>query len=395
MTANGQQTEPDPKQIEEVKAEAEIGDAKAQYDLGLCYARGQGVAKDEVEAVKWFRKAAEQNVAKAQAALGFSYADGTGVAKDEVEAVKWFRRAAEQNVAEAQYMLASCYYKGQGVARDQVESVKWARKAAEQNVAEAQATLGFNYATGQGVAKNYVQAYAWFLLAAGQGHVDAKNNMTILKDKMTPEQIAEGQKLARDFKPSSVSVEPPAAIPAVRSGTASAVEKSPFAPNQITDTFGLTIDTPIPASSISASTNYVRHLATPDLKPVKTQRIGSFGSPRFKHPIDKYDVRDSDDRFIYQIFVYAYSQDTTRAPQGLVYHDPFGEFLKTKEGQKAAADLRKAVMANPQARAQLEKVRQLQQLVTGHDPARKGSGCFAVILAAALFTGFIALLIIR
>jgi len=268
--------------------------------------------------------------------LGFSYADGTGVAKDEVEAVKWFRRAAEQNVA------------------------------------EAQATLGFNYATGQGVAKNYVQAYAWFFLAAGQGHVDAKNNMTILKDKMTPEQIAEGQKLARDFKPSSVSVEPPAAIPAVRSGTALAVEKSPFAPNQITDTFGLTIDTPIPASSISASTNYVRHLATPDLKPVKTQRIGSFGSPCFKHPIDKYDVRDSDDRFIYQIFVYAYSQDTTRAPQGLV-------LLRS-------------------TRAELERVnqiQQLQQLVTVHDPAQKGSGCFAVILTAALFTGFIALPIIR
>jgi hypothetical protein len=212
-----------------------------------------------------------------------------------------------------------------------------------------------------------------------------------------------GDLLKDDVLARSTSAEPPAAIPAVRSGIAPAVEKSPFAPNQITDTFGLTIDTPIPASSVPASTNYVRHLSTPDLKRVKTQRIGSFDSPRFKHPIDKYDVWDSEDRFIYQIFVYAYSQDTTRAPQGLVYHDPVGDFLKTKEGQKAAADLRKALMADPKARAQLEKaqeharvLKQLHQfVVTGGVPAQKGSGCFAVILAAALFTGLIAFLIIR
>lgn len=100
---------------------------------------------------------------------------------------------------------------------------------------------------------------------------------------------------------------------------------------------------------MAASTNYV------DFKPVKTRRIGSFGSPRFKHPIDKYDVRDSEDRFIYQIFVYAYSEDTTRAPQGLVYHDPVGDFLKTKEGQKAAADLRKALWQTRKSERSLKR----------------------------------------
>src|SRR5437773_3728986 len=136
----GQQTEPDRKQVEEVKAKAETGDAKAEYDLGLCYANGNNVAKDEVEAVKWFRKAAEQNYAKAQATLGFCYYDGQGVTKDEVEAVKWFRKAAEQNIAVAQGMLAACYDKGTGVTKDQVEAAKWSRKAAEQNDDVAQAS---------------------------------------------------------------------------------------------------------------------------------------------------------------------------------------------------------------------------------------------------------------
>jgi len=100
------------------------------------------VAKDDAEAVKWFRKAAEQNDARAQAALGVRYAKGQGVAKNKAEAVKWYRKAAEQNVADAQYNLGVCYANGQGVTEDDAEAVKWFRKAAEQNLADAQYNLG-------------------------------------------------------------------------------------------------------------------------------------------------------------------------------------------------------------------------------------------------------------
>ncbi|HQE88803.1 MAG TPA: tetratricopeptide repeat protein, partial [Verrucomicrobiota bacterium] len=68
--------------------------AKAQFNLGICYANGRGVAQDKAEAVKWFRKAAAQNLAEAQFYLGVYYANGLGVAQDEAEAVKWFRKAA-------------------------------------------------------------------------------------------------------------------------------------------------------------------------------------------------------------------------------------------------------------------------------------------------------------
>ena len=60
------------------------------------YDNGQGVAKDEVEAVKWFRKAADQGEADAQNNLGNMYANGQGVAKDEVEAYKWWLLAGAQ-----------------------------------------------------------------------------------------------------------------------------------------------------------------------------------------------------------------------------------------------------------------------------------------------------------
>ena len=175
--------------------------APAQLNLGACYHAGKGVTKDEVEAVKWFRKAAEQNDTMAQYNLGICYDKGYGVEKDEAGAVKWWRKAAEQNYAEAQFNLGNCYHKSEGVPKDDVEAMKWWRKAAEQNLAEAQYNLGLCYYDGEGVPKDYVEAYKWFLLAAAQGDESAKKNMTISENRLTREQIAEGQRLARNFKP--------------------------------------------------------------------------------------------------------------------------------------------------------------------------------------------------
>ena len=70
----------------------------AQTNLGLMYDLGEGVAQDDAEAVKWYRKAAEQDSAEAQNNLGTMYVQGQGVAQDEVEAVKWYRKAAEQGI---------------------------------------------------------------------------------------------------------------------------------------------------------------------------------------------------------------------------------------------------------------------------------------------------------
>eukprot|EP01052_Picozoa_sp_SAG31_P015483 SAG31_NODE_996_length_10492_cov_4.648802_7_plen_238_part_00 len=105
---------------------------QAQSDLGVCYADDDGVAKDEAEAVRWFRKAAEQGHSDAQAMLGLCYDNGSGVAKDEAEAVRWYRKAAEQGDSDAQYSLGVCYDNGSGVAKDEAEAVRWYRKAAEQ-----------------------------------------------------------------------------------------------------------------------------------------------------------------------------------------------------------------------------------------------------------------------
>jgi TPR repeat protein len=74
--------------------QADSGDAKAEHFLGVAYATGQGVAKNEAEAVRWFRKAAEQGYADAQYAIGLMYGTGNGVPKDESESYFWLNLGA-------------------------------------------------------------------------------------------------------------------------------------------------------------------------------------------------------------------------------------------------------------------------------------------------------------
>ena len=84
----------DPDTITEIRLQAEQGDASAQYNLGVSYANGEGVLKDEAEAVRWYRLSADQGNAFAQYNLGVRYAFGRGVPQDEAEAVRWYRLSA-------------------------------------------------------------------------------------------------------------------------------------------------------------------------------------------------------------------------------------------------------------------------------------------------------------
>jgi len=73
---------------------AEQGDAQVQCDIGDSYYNGVGVEKNEVEAVKWYRKSAEQGNAKAQLRLAFRYLSGEGVPKNVSEAYAYFNLAS-------------------------------------------------------------------------------------------------------------------------------------------------------------------------------------------------------------------------------------------------------------------------------------------------------------
>lgn len=118
---------------DECRQAAERGDPSAQNNLGLCYLNGDGVGKDQNEAVKWFRIAAEQGDAEGQYMLGACYANGIGVIENKAEATKWWLKSAEKGNAKSQYVLWICYATGTGVTKDKVEAVKWYRKVMENN----------------------------------------------------------------------------------------------------------------------------------------------------------------------------------------------------------------------------------------------------------------------
>ena len=180
------------------------GEDRAQNRLGNMYAEGRGVEQDYSKAVRWYRLAAEQGYASAQFNLGLMYSKGEGVSQDYGEAVKWYRLVAEQGYASAQFNLGLMYDKGEGVPQDYGEAVKWYRLAADQGNASAQINLGLMHAKGEGVPQNYIQAHMWLNLAGARGDEEARKARDIVKDKMTPEQIAEAQRLASVWKPGMV-----------------------------------------------------------------------------------------------------------------------------------------------------------------------------------------------
>jgi hypothetical protein len=172
----------------------------AQCALGLLYEVGWGVPDDYEQAAAWYRKAAEQGDASAQFRLGALYEVGWGVPQDFGQAAAWWRKAAEQGLDVAQVQLGALYEGGWGVPQDFGQAAAWYRKAAEQGNAWAQFLLGWLYHNGRGVPQDFVLAYLWASLAASQKSEYAVERDRIAQ-KMTPQQIAEAQRLAREWKP--------------------------------------------------------------------------------------------------------------------------------------------------------------------------------------------------
>ena len=163
-----------------------------------------------MEALKWFRQAGDNKDPFAQWPagrvanffIGGMYENGEGVPRDYDEAVKRYRLSADQGFADAQYRLGVMYVNGRGVPKDYLEAARLYRLAADQGNGSGQMGLGASYAEGKGVPKDYVQAYFWFTLAAvNAGNPVVAKMRDWVEKNLTPEQVAEAQRLAREWKP--------------------------------------------------------------------------------------------------------------------------------------------------------------------------------------------------
>ncbi|MBT9506143.1 MAG: sel1 repeat family protein [Rhodoferax sp.] len=97
----GQEQADHAKELQQLRPLADEGNAIAQFNLGVMYDVGRGVAQDYAQAVHWYRLAAMQGHAAAQFNLGGMYAQGQGLPQDFVRAHLWFNLAAVAGYAGA------------------------------------------------------------------------------------------------------------------------------------------------------------------------------------------------------------------------------------------------------------------------------------------------------
>ena len=156
--------------LPEFESLARRGNAAAQYNLAIMYHKGQGVTQDNLVAIQWYRNAARQDHAGAQHNLGVMYGRGDGVNVDVKEAAQWFHRAADNGHFKSLMVLGTIYHEGEGVPKDNVQAYKWFKVAA-------------------------------MLLQPGDLRDVALDSMRYLAGLMTPEEMEEAIKLAKDWSP--------------------------------------------------------------------------------------------------------------------------------------------------------------------------------------------------
>ena len=171
-----------------------VGCANTHYQNGRdAFDRG-----DYDIAVKEFRSLAEQDDPRGQYALAIMYDMGEGVPQNSEQAFEFYRLAAEQGYADAQNNLGVMYDQGEGVSKNYKEAMKWYLLAAEQGNKDAPNNIGVMHMIGLGVPRDFAQAHKWFTIA-GTKDFEAKSNKKFTERRLTPEQIAESERLAGEW----------------------------------------------------------------------------------------------------------------------------------------------------------------------------------------------------
>jgi hypothetical protein len=147
-------------------------------------------------------------VPAAHSAAGYDQGKEAYDQKDYATAFKIFSPLAEKGDARAQGRIGTMYHDGLGVPEDYKQAFKWLKRSALQGDQWGQLALAELYDKGQGVPRDNLQAYKWYCLAAKNPNshdsiVTALANGFILatKESLTPQQIVEGDRLVREFKP--------------------------------------------------------------------------------------------------------------------------------------------------------------------------------------------------
>lgn len=205
--------------------------SQQSFERGMNLITGTGVNRNDLEAVDYFRRAAEAGYAPAQTALGYLYETGTAVASEPRTAAEWYAKAAAQNDRLAQWVLGRMYLAGQGPMRDRNEAMKWLRKAADagdpfaalllgeaeeeldptpavpwyrkaaqQGLPEAQMRLGRLLASGRVGAPQKYEAYVWLTVSFENGQGAVGDDLRRLEADLGSTRVEEAKAEARTLR---------------------------------------------------------------------------------------------------------------------------------------------------------------------------------------------------
>jgi uncharacterized protein len=133
---------------------AQAGVARAQNNVGACFAKGLGVERDQAIALRWLTLAAEAGDPVGCRNLAALYFKGEGIERNAARAAELYCAAAEAGDGPAQEMLSWMLLEGDSIAFDTVEARRWTLAAAEQGVAAAMTRLGMIYHNAVGVDRD-------------------------------------------------------------------------------------------------------------------------------------------------------------------------------------------------------------------------------------------------
>ena len=199
MYENGEHFKQDFTVAEEhYRTASDLGNSIAQYNLGHMYHRGENakMVKDDKEALKFWKLAAEQGDAKAMVNIGLKYEDEQSALYNPKESVKWLQLAAKNNESHGQFLLAYRYHFGVGVVKDYQQALKLYQLSAAQGNLRAQHNLGVMYGNGEGVDEDPVIAYMWFNIAVINGHQHSENARVAAKNDLTDKQFKQAEELS-------------------------------------------------------------------------------------------------------------------------------------------------------------------------------------------------------
>ncbi|GEM_PF-2831552 len=182
------------------------GDGAAMLRLGLAYAAGDGVPRDDANAAAWLGRAANAGQPVAQYLLGLRFERGIGVPKDPAQAFKWFLAAAEHGNRKAMLNLGDILANGTGTQKNLAEALRWFQSAANLGLRDAQFNLAVMYERGFGTKASLGEAYKWYSIAAASGDEESKSRADALATQIPATDKAAADRSVAAFAPLPLNV---------------------------------------------------------------------------------------------------------------------------------------------------------------------------------------------